>query len=97
MKLVCYNAKCDEDRMNARVWGEKFLEYLYSEVKSKYPRLHLNEVKAYKVYCVYSNKGNLKGFTLYKMGSNAILGSLDVFGISHIWHLKRCLESVCLK
>ena len=97
MKIVCYHANSNEDRINARVWGEKFLEYLYCELKNKYPILHLNNVRSFKVYCVYSNKGNLKGFTLYKMGSNAILGSLDVFGVSHIWYMKKCLESVCLK
>lgn len=97
MKIVCYKAKSNEDRIKARIWAEKFLEYLYSDVKNKYPRLHLNEVKAYKVYCVYSNKGNLKGFTLSKMGSKAILGSLGVFGVSHIWYMNKCLESVCLK
>lgn len=97
MKLVCYNANCDEDRTNARVWAEKFLDYLYCVGVNKHPRLNLNDVKSYKVYCVYSNKGNLKGFTLYKMGSQSILGSLDVYGISHIWYMKKCLESVCLK
>lgn len=97
MKIVCYHARSNEDRINARVWAEKFLDYLFSDDKYKFSRLHLNDVKAYKVYCVYSNKGNLKGFTLYKMGSYAILGSLDVFGLTHIWYMNKCLESVCLK
>lgn len=97
MKIVCYHARSNEDRITARVWAEKFLNYLYSDAKNKYPALHLNNVKSYKVYCIYSNKGNLKGFTLYKMGSNAILGSMDIFGLSHIWYRMKCLESVCLK
>ena len=97
MKIVCYNAKSNEDRITARTWAEMFLDYLYNEAKNKYPVLHLNNVKSYKVYCVYSKKGNLKGFTLYKIGSNAILGSMDIFGLSHIWYMRKCLESVCLK
>ena len=97
MKIVCYHARSNEDRITARVWAEMFLNYLYCDVKNKYPVLHLDGVKAYKVHCVYTNKGNLKGFTLYKMGSYAILGSMDIFGLSHIWHMRKCLESVCLK
>ena len=97
MKIVCYRSRSSEDRITARVWAEKFLNYLYSEAKNKYPVLHLDGVKAYKVYCVYTNKGNIKGFTLYKMGSNSILGSMDIFGLSHIWYRMKCLESVCLK
>lgn len=97
MKIVCYHARSNEDRIRGRMWAEKFLNYLYCESKNKYPRLHLDGVKAYKVYCVYSNTGNLKGFTLYKMGSYSILGSLDIFGLTHIWYMRKCLESVCLK
>lgn len=89
-KIICLRAKNDDDRINARVWAEKFIEYL-QEVKYKYPRLHLNEVHSYKVYCMYSNKGNLKGFVLYKTGS------LDVFGVTHLFYLRKELESVCLK
>lgn len=95
-KIICLRAKSDEDRINARVWAEKFFYYL-QEVKHKYPRLHLNEVNSYKVYCMYSNKGNLKGFVLYKTGSSSILGSLDVFGVTHLFYLRKELESVCLK
>lgn len=95
-KIICLRAKSDEERINARVWAEKFIEYL-QEVKYKYPRLHINEAHSFKVYCVYSNKGNLKGFVLYKIGSSAILGSLDVFGVTHLFYLRKELESVCLK
>ena len=95
-KIMCLRAKSDEDRINARVWAEKFIEYL-QEVKYKYPRLHLNEAHSFKVYCMYSNKGNLKGFVLYKTGSSVILGSLDVFGVTHLFYLRKELESVCLK
>lgn len=95
-KIMCLRAKNDEDRINARVWAEKFIEYL-QEVKYKYPRLHINEAHSFKVYCMYSNKGNLKGFVLYKTGSSAILGSLDVFGVTHLFYLRKELESVCLR
>lgn len=95
-KIMCLRAKTGEDRINARVWAEKFVEYL-QEVKTKYPRLHLNNVHFFKVYCVYSNQGNLQGFVLYKTGSNAILGSLDVFGVSHLFYLRKEIESVCLR
>ena len=97
MKIACYHARSIEDRITARLWAEMFLNYLCGEVKNKYPELHLNGVKSYKVHCVYTNKGNLKGFTLYKMGSYAILGSMDIFGLSHIWYRGKCLESVYLK
>lgn len=93
---MCLRAKSDEDRINARVWAEKFIEYLW-EVRAKYPKLRINNVHSFKVYCMYSNKGNLKGFVLYKTGSNAILGSLDVFGITHLFYLRKELERVCLK
>lgn len=95
-KIICLRAKNDEDRINARVWAEKFIDYL-QEVKIKYPGLHLNDVYSFKVYCVYSNKGKLKGFALYKTGSNAILGSLDVFGVTHLFYLRKEIESVCLR
>lgn len=95
-KIMCLRAKNDEDRINARVWAEKFIEYLW-EVKTKYPKLRINNAQSFKVYCMYSNKGNLKGFVLYKTGSSAILGSLDVFGVTHLFYLRKELESVCLK
>lgn len=96
MKIVCYHARSNADGIYARVWAEKFLNYLFSDVKYQYTRLHLSDVKVYKVYCVYSTKGNLQGFALYKMDSNVILGSLDLFGLTHIWYMGKCLESVCL-
>jgi hypothetical protein len=95
-KIMCLRAKNDVDRINARVWAEKFIDYL-QEVKTKYPRLRINEAHSFKVYCMYSNKGNLKGFVLYKTGSSAILGSFDVFGVTHLFYLRKELESVYLQ
>ena len=95
-KIMCLRAKSDEDRINARVWAEKFVEYLW-EVKTKYPKLRINNAHSFKVYCMYRKKENLKGFVLYSTRSSAILGSLDVFGVTHLFYLRKELESVCLK